>query len=229
MIGNKKIRNITTFISFMLFPVVLNFLSPYVSVTGALNRIVSGSLIVFAIMFLSGLFFGRTWCSYVCPWAMPSDFIRNINDKRVNRKKLRIIRYSIFALWASVLLLGFVLSGGVQGINPLYLTESGISVDEPLKYITYYFVLGTLFLTTVLIGRRGACQSLCWMSPFLVLGQKVGEFLHLPQYKVRSNPEDCIDCAKCDKVCPMSIDVIKTVFYVVNVLMLVQKMCCQFK
>jgi len=209
MIGNRKLRYTTTFISFMLFPVILNFLSPYVSVTGAMSGIVSGSLIVFAIMFLSGLFFGRAWCSHICPWAMPSDFIQNINNKTVNRKRLRVIRYSIFAIWATVLLLGFVFAGGIKEIDTLYLTETGISVDEPLKYIIYYFVLGTLFLTTILIGRRGACHSLCWMSPFLVLGQKAGEFLRLPQYKIRSNPDACISCQKCDHACPMSIDVME--------------------
>jgi len=211
MIGNKRFRYTTTFISFLLFPVVLNFLSPYVSISGAMNGIISGSILVFLFLFVSGLFFGRTWCSHVCPWAMPSDFLQSINNKPVNRKVLRVIRYSIFGIWATVLVLGFVFAGGIKGIDPLYLTESGISVDMPLKYITYYFVLGTLFLTTLLIGRRGACHTICWMSPFMILGQKVGEFLHLPQYKVRSNPDACISCQKCDKACPMSINVMEEV------------------
>ena len=55
----RKARRITAFISFLLFPITLNFFSPYVSIDGALNGIISGSLIVFLIMFLTGLFLGR--------------------------------------------------------------------------------------------------------------------------------------------------------------------------
>jgi len=203
----RKTRKILAWISFLLFPVTLNFFSPYVSVDGAMQGIVSGSLIVFGIMLVSGLVFGRAWCSYVCPWAAPSEYLSLVNAKAVNRKKLRIIRYAIFGIWFSVIVLSFILAGGIRGIDPLHLTESGISVDDPMKFITYYMVILILFLTTVLLGRRGACHSICWMSPFLVLGMWIGEKLHFPQFKVRSEQEKCISCQKCNSVCPMSIDV----------------------
>jgi ferredoxin-type protein NapH len=45
------------------------------------------------------------------------------------------------------------------------------------------------------------------MSPFLVLGSAIGDKLNLPQLQISSNPEACISCSKCNKVCPMSIDV----------------------
>ena len=32
-------------------------------------------------------------------------------------------------------------------------------------------------------------------------------FLHLPQMQIKSKPESCIDCKKCNSKCPMSIDV----------------------
>lgn len=202
-----RVRRITAFISFLLFPLTLNFFSPYVSIDGALQGIISGSLITFLIMFLTGLFFGRAWCSYVCPWAAPSEYLQSVNNKPVNRKRLAIIRYTIFALWFGFVIISFVLAGGIRGINPLHLTETGVSVDAPLKYITYYMVVLLLFLLTWLIGRRGACQTICWMSPFLVAGTWVGRKLRLPQYKVYSDTEKCIDCGKCTRDCPMSIDV----------------------
>ncbi|MCK7479115.1 MAG: 4Fe-4S dicluster domain-containing protein [Candidatus Moduliflexus flocculans] len=118
-----------------------------------------------------------------------------------------VIRYVVFGIWISFLILGFVMAGGIRGIDPLHVTELGISVDEPIKYITYYGVVGILFLLTVTIGRRGACHSLCWMSPFLQAGMWVGRKLRLPQFKVISEPSRCISCKKCDAACPMSIDV----------------------
>ena len=80
----SKIRRTIVLISLLLFPVTLNFFSPYVSIDGAINGIISGSLIVFFIMFLTGLFFGRAWCAWVCPMACLSDICLSVNDKPVN-------------------------------------------------------------------------------------------------------------------------------------------------
>jgi len=203
----SKVRRIVIFISLILFPLTLNFFSPYVSITGAMSGIVSGSVLLFASLFIIGIFFRRAWCSYVCPVAAISDYSEKINNKNVNRKRLTIIRYSIFTIWFSVLILSFVLAGGIKSFQPLYLTENGVSVDMPIKYITYYMVLGILILLTWILGKRGACYSICWMSPFLVAGAWVGKKLHLPQYQVMAESSKCIDCSQCNKVCPMSINV----------------------
>jgi polyferredoxin len=207
--NRTKIRRILTLISLLLFPITLNFFSPYVSIDGAFNGIISGSVIVFILLFLSGLLFRRAWCSYVCPVAALSEYTEKINGKSVNRKRLRIIRYSIFALWFITLVSGFIIAGGIKGIDPFHLTENGISVDMPLKYVTYYLVLGSLFILTLTIGKRGACHSICWMSPFMVAGAWVGDKLNLPQFKIVSDHSKCIHCSQCDKVCPMSISVMK--------------------
>jgi polyferredoxin len=196
-----------SFISFILFPVTLNFFSPYVSIDGALQGVITGSLLLFFLLYLSGIFLGRAWCSHLCPWSAPSDFLMTINNRRVDRKRLRIIRYAIFAIWITVLVLSFVFVGGIRSVNLLHLTEKGISTDQPVKFITYYMVVLLLFITTVLVGRRGACHALCWMSPFLVFGMKTGELLHLPRLRVVSNPETCVSCKACTRSCPMSIDV----------------------
>jgi ferredoxin-type protein NapH len=206
-LNKRRVRRITALISFLLFPVTLNFFSPYVSVDGAMAGIVSGSLLLFGLFFLFGIFFGRAWCSYGCPWAAPSEYLMKVNNKPVNRKRLAVIRYLIFFIWFSVLVLGFVLAGGIKSVDPLHLTDSLVSVDEPIKYMTYYMVLLLLFLCTVLIGKRGACHSICWMSPFMVGGMIVGETLGIRRFKVQSKPENCISCKKCSNACPMSIDV----------------------
>jgi NAD-dependent dihydropyrimidine dehydrogenase PreA subunit len=68
-------------------------------------------------------------------------------------------------------------------------------------------VLGLFFVLDLTLGRRGACHGICWMSPFLNAGMLVGRLLHLPQMRIKSKPESCIDCKKCNSKCPMSIDV----------------------
>lgn len=207
MKSKHTVRKITSFVSFLLFPITLNFFSPYVSIDGAMTGIVSGSLIVFALFFLFGIVFGRAWCSYGCPWAAPSEYLQKINNKPLSRKKLAVIRYSIFGIWFFFLIFGFVMAGGIRGVDPLHLTDNLVSVDEPIKFITYYMVLLLLFLVTVFVGRRGACHAICWMSPFMQAGMLVGDWLRVPRFMVRSKPEQCISCKKCTTNCPMSIDV----------------------
>ncbi|MEZ4509871.1 MAG: 4Fe-4S binding protein [Eubacteriales bacterium] len=203
----QKTRRILLYLSLFLFPVTMNFFSPYVSIDGAFAGVLSGSAIMFGLLFLSGVFLGRAWCGWLCPAGGLAEVCQTVNPKPVNAKRLRIARYVIFALWFGVLMTGFVLAGGVKGVDPLRMTDRYISVDEPVKYIIYYFVLGLFFLLNIAIGRRGACHGVCWMSPFLSAGMAVGRALRLPQMRIKAKPELCIDCKKCNGKCPMSIDV----------------------
>lgn len=203
----QKVRRIIIFSMFFLFPLTFNYLSPYVSLNAAFMGLIAGSVIVFAFLFLLGILLGRAWCAWFCPVAGLSEVGAMINDKAVNVKKLAFIRYSIFGIWFAVMVTGFVLAGGIKGFDPLHLTENIVSIDEPYKFINYYMVLIIFVVLTITIGKRGACHSICWMEPFLTAGELVGRALHLPQLKIRSIPSACVNCEKCSKKCPMSIDV----------------------
>lgn len=203
----QKIRRILLYTSLFLFPITMNFLSPYVSIDGAFAGVLSGSALLFLVLFLSGLFLGRAWCGWLCPAGGLAEVAQTVNPKPANAKTLRIVRYCIFTLWFGVLVTGFVLAGGIRGIDPLRMTERYISVDEPVKYIVYYCVLGLFFILDLALGRRGACHGVCWMSPFLNAGMAVGRLLHLPQMRIKAKTDACIDCKKCSNKCPMSIDV----------------------
>ncbi|MHB1152706.1 MAG: 4Fe-4S binding protein [Eubacteriales bacterium] len=159
------------------------------------------------LMLISGMFFGRAWCGWICPMAGLSEFALTINSRNVNVKKLRIIRYSIFTVWAGTILLMFIMAGGIKGVDPLRLTENGISVDAPVKYIIYYFVLAVFVILTLSLGKRGACHSICWMSPFLTGGYNLGKLLKIPQLRIMADSQKCVECGICNKKCPMSINI----------------------
>lgn len=207
----QKVRRIILYLSLFFFPLTFNYFSPYISIDGAFQGIISGSVIFFFLMILLGLSYGRAWCAWLCPIGGLSEMCMSINRKPVPVRKLRIIRYSIFAVWFGTLVTGFIVAGGIKGINPLHLTEHGISVDEPLKFITYYMVLLIFYILTIAIGRRGACHTICWISPFLVGGYLLGKGLRVMQLRIKTNPSECIDCKMCDQKCPMSIEVSKEV------------------
>ena len=203
----QRIRNLILLISLLLFPITMNFLSPYVPIDGAIKGIVSGSIIVFIVLFISGIFLGRAWCSWLCPMGGLSEACLKINSKNVNIKRMRIIRYTIFSIWLLILAAMFILAGGIKEIDPLHLTESGISVDEPFKYITYLTVILLFIIMTVPIGKRGACQSLCWMAPIITAGYHIGKIFRIPQLRIKAKPNECSNCGTCSRKCSMSLPV----------------------
>lgn len=90
---------------------------------------------------------------------------------------------------------------------PFFQFESGVSLSGPESYIAYYTVLGLIVALSFAAGRRALCHYGSWMSPFLILGNRLGRALHIPALCLRTHSEDCTHCKTCTKHCPMSLDV----------------------
>ncbi len=174
--SRQRIRKALIIISFLLFPVIMNFLSPYVIIDGASQGVITGSFIMFGLMFLSALFIGRLWCGWVCPAGGLAEISFPINNKPVSRK-LNWIKWLIWVPWLSLIVMVVIRAGGYREVDFLHLTETGISIDEPFKYITYYMVVGIFLALSVFVGRRAGCHTICWMAPFMILGRKLRNFL----------------------------------------------------
>ena len=88
----QRVRKALILISLLLFPVIMNYLSPYVIIDGAMNGVVNGSFIVFILLVLSALFVGRLWCGWICPGAGLEEACHAINDKPARGGKLNWIK-----------------------------------------------------------------------------------------------------------------------------------------
>ena len=77
----QRIRKTILIITFLLFPAIFYYLSPYLIVEGTLKGIITGSFIVFVFMFISSLLLGRAYCGWVCPVSEIQEQIININNK----------------------------------------------------------------------------------------------------------------------------------------------------
>ncbi len=202
----QRIRKALIIISLLLFPVIMNYFSPYVIIDSASQGIVNASLIVFGLQFLSALFLGRLWCGWVCPAGGLAEICFPINNKPV-RGKADWIKWLIWVSWLGIIVMMVIRAGGYQHIDLLYLTESGISVDEPWKYIIYYAVVGMFLVLSVFMGRRAGCHTICWMAPFMILGRKLRNLGNWPALRLKAETAKCINCKKCTQNCPMSLDV----------------------
>ncbi len=204
---HQRIRKALVILAFLSFPVTMNYLSPYVIIDGAMNGIVNGSLIMFGLMFISSLFIGRLWCGWVCPGGGMQEIVEPINRKAVNGRKIDWIKWAIWIPWISLIVIMVIRAGGYQSVNMLHLTDNGISVDQPFKYIIYYIVIGLFVGLVVFAGRRAGCHTVCWMAPFMIIGRWIRNRFGWPSLRLVADSASYKDCKTCASNCPMSLDV----------------------
>ncbi|OKP89701.1 4Fe-4S ferredoxin [Paenibacillus sp. P32E] len=202
----QKTRKTLLLISMLLFPVTLNYFSPYLIVQGSFAGIATGSFLLFGALFGFSLVFGRAFCSWLCPAGGLQEACSQVVNKPASRKQ-NLIKFLIWVPWVLSILAGFMSAGGIKDLNPIYFTDYGISVSAPPAFITYFAVVLLIVSVSLVFGRRSFCHSLCWMAPFMVLGNTLKNKLGYPSLHLETRTEDCISCKKCDRACPMSLKV----------------------
>ena len=136
------------------------------------------------------LLFGRGWCGYACWTAMVLDFLPYPTPQGP-RKNLGWIRYVTFA--ASLLFVG-----------ALFLAHAGNM--EKIMFLSFlignvaYYAVG-IFLAFRFKDNRAFCKYICPITVFL---KPMSRFSLL---RVKCDPEKCVSCGKCKRVCPMDVDV----------------------
>lgn len=208
----QKIRKLLIIISLLLFPVTLYYFSPVLIINAGLNGIINGSFIIFILMFLLSIPFGRFFCAYLCPAGGLQECIFAVNDRKPKQGWKNYIKYIIWAVWLSVVIFCYFYNRKIVAIDFLFETENGISVSSIQSYVIYYGIICLIIVPSILFGKRVFCHYFCWMAPFMVLGTKLRRILHLPGLHIKAKEKDkCISCGKCNRVCPMGLDVTEMV------------------
>ncbi len=202
----QAVRRLTMLVSFILFPVVLNYLSPYLIVDAAARGVVNGSLLVFAGLFVLSLFVGRSWCAWVCPGAGLQEFCAGVVARPAARRG-DVIKWLVWIPWMVAIVLLVIRAGGYSRFDPLYQTEGGISVMAPYSYGIYFGVLALILLTSLAGGRRGFCHYVCWMAPFMILGRHLRNLSGWAAVRLDARADRCVECGLCTRSCPMSLPV----------------------
>ncbi len=202
----QKIRMTILLITLLLFPVLLNYLSPYLIMAGASEGVINGSLLVFSALFVAALVIGRGWCAWVCPAAGIGDICAMVQTKPVG-KKTRWVKWGVWTVWLGMIVSLVVQAGGYQRVDPLYMSEEIVSVTHPEQYVIYYFVLASIVGLSLTVGKRGFCHTVCWMAPFMIIGRKLSNLMKAPALRLYADAGQCSDCLSCNRTCPMSLDV----------------------
>ena len=138
--------------------------------------------------------FGRGWCGYACWTAMVLDFLPFHVPKQKENKKLTYLRFiPLIGSFIFVVVLFWIHPSNMERImwwsfligNAIYYAL-GIS-------LAYYFK-----------DNRAFCKYICPIS----LIQKIPSSFALVH--IKQDEEKCVHCKKCDKVCPMGINISET-------------------
>jgi len=211
-IGVKKIRKVCLFLSLLLLPVTFNYFSPYLIIDGIVNRIAAGAFFIWTSMFITSLLFGRSFCSYICPYGglqMAADSVLQKPLREV--KLLRNVKFIIGLVWVAVIIGLLISFNGFAKVDFFYLTETFVSVDSVIKLIGYYVIITGLLILPFILGKRASCHYLCPMSILNITGTKIKNKLNIRSLRLIGDKSKCIACKQCNKTCPMSLNVMKMV------------------
>lgn len=205
--NQQTIRKRLIFFSFLLFPFTVFFFSPFLIVWASIYGILCGSMVLFAIQFLSSLFFGRAFCSWVCPGAGIQECCTVITTKKARNGKASLVKYFIFAPWLLTIVILLLRAGGIHTVDLLFQTSNGMPMLEIHGYAIYFGIVLLFVLLTLAFGNRTFCHTLCWMAPFMVIGTKIKNRLGYKSLRLSVHPDACVGCKLCTKNCPMGLDV----------------------
>lgn len=185
--------------------------------TGDIHHFHPAGLFIFLAIILVSLVIGRSFCSWICPVGFLSEFLGDFGERIFGKIKLpRWLDYPLRSL--KYLLLGFFVYSifflmSKMAINAFL--NSPYNAVADIKMYHFFanlsrvgaIVIAFLILASIFI-RNFWCRYLC---PY---GALLGITSLLSPNKIKRNPESCIDCAKCAKVCPsfIKVDQVKTVW-----------------
>lgn len=208
MATRQRIRRTILFLFLIVFPLTINYYSPYLIIDAAMQGIASFSFLLWTTWFLSSLFFGRAGCGYFCPLGAGQETLHAMGDRPLLRiKYIRVLKYIIAVLWVGVIVAGVIAAGGINSVQPFYMTEKFISIDSVQGNILYFMVLSIALVPAFLLGKRAFCHYLCPFGVLNIVGTRIGKFLHLPVLHLETDTNKCTKCGKCSKVCQMSLPV----------------------
>ncbi|GBD92039.1 putative electron transport protein YccM [bacterium BMS3Abin04] len=189
--------------------------------TGNISQVHPAGFFIFIAIVSISLIFGKSFCSWVCPFGFLSELIGDFGEKmekKLFKKKLvfhkifdyplRSLKYLILAFFAYSIF--FTMSK--EALKVFLNSSYNILVDVKLYYffahITEFsfFVIVALFALSI-IFRNFWCRYLC---PY---GALLGIISFFSPNKIKRDTTSCIDCGLCTKACPSNIkvDKVKTV------------------
>lgn len=178
---------------------------------------------VLGMLMLFGIILGRVVCGFLCPFGLVQDLLHKIpvpkwKVPRKVDKPARYIKYAVF-LFLVILLPAFAVTGiGIAqpyfckylcpagtlgGGIPLLLSNPQLREAAGFLFDWKLLVLGVILVASMFI-HRPFCRYLCPLGAFYAVFNRFGF------YQMHLDKERCVDCKKCERSCPMAVEVTRS-------------------
>ncbi len=179
-----------------------------VAVGTFLKRIVIGTFVLFGTTVLLALTMRRSFCGQICAFGGLQEFFGKIGNKLFKKRPVlpqkldRVLRYLKFVVLGVTVVMAWIT--GELWITP-YDPFNALGHLADFNALTTSYLIGFIVLIVTLLGSivydRFFCKYLC---PAGALYGLIGK---ASPYAVRVDEDACIRCGKCNRACPMNVDV----------------------
>jgi polyferredoxin len=177
--------------------------------TGIFDEIHPAGLLLFTFFVGSGLLFRKSFCSWICPVGTLSEWTARLG-KMIFKRNFDLPKWlSWLLLPLKYLLLLFFLKMIILDM-PVYFAweflQSPYNKISDVKMLLFFINIGGFTLKVILVVfilslffPNFWCRFLCPYGAMIGLGSIFGVT------KIKRNPDTCIDCRQCTRVCPQRI------------------------
>lgn len=179
-----------------------------VAVGTFLKRIVVGTFVLFGSTMLLSLAMRRSFCGQICALGALQEFFGKLGQKLFKKRLLvpkkldGVLRYLKYVVLAVTIAMAWIT--GELWITP-YDPFNALGHLADFNALTTSYLVGFIVLILSLLGSavydRFFCKYLC---PAGALYGVVGK---ASPYMVRVEASACIRCGKCNRACPMNVEV----------------------
>ena len=173
-----------------------------------LKKLVIGTFVLFGTTVALALILRRSFCGQICAFGGLQEFFGKIGNKLFKKRPVvpqkldKVLRYLKYVVLAVTVAMAWIT--GELWITPYDPFNALGHLADFNALITSYLV-GFIILVISLLGSivydRFFCKYLCPAGAFYGLIGKASP------YAVRVNADACIRCGKCNRSCPMNVEV----------------------
>lgn len=175
------------------------------------KKIEPGTVVLFGAIVLLGVILSRFFCGWFCAFGALQAIFGWLG-RRIFRRRFAVPRRLDSALrWAKypflLVILYFTWRAGDLVIRPYDPMAAYGHLSAGLGAVWAQFTVGFIVLVLVMLlsmlYERAFCKYLCPLGAVNAILSRV------PLFRIRREEATCISCAKCDRACPMNIEVSK--------------------
>lgn len=180
----------------------LEALPHYLSSGELISKTALSNFWILGLVVLITIVFGAVFCGWMCPLGGLADWLYALRTRiyktefEITAKLERYLHYGRYAVLISVITMAGVMGKlWFENYDPFKLI-----FHMNVETVTAWIIIGLFIILSMMI-QRFWCRFLC------PLGGLLGIVSRISFLRISRDPQACIQCNKCAKVCPVKIPV----------------------